>query len=64
MYSHFSHKRVSLLLNAPHPDNIALTNGVYKSEFGNFQTLRSFFSNVPKKLINEQDTDKVSNFEQ
>ena len=37
-----SHKRVSLALNAPHPDKIALTNGVDKSEFAHFQTLRTF----------------------
>ena len=46
----FSHINGLLLLpSPPHPDNIALTNGVNKSEFANFQ---NFFSKVPRKLVN------------
>ena len=53
------HERVSLLLNVPHPDKIVLTNGVNKCEFAHFQILRlTFFSEVPKKLVNQQDTAK------
>ena len=52
------HKRVSLLLNAPHSDKIALTNGVNQSEFAHFKLLRTFFSKVPKDLVNQQDTGK------
>ena len=65
MYSLFlSHERVSLLLNAPHPDEIALTNCVNKSEFAHFQILRTLFSKVPKKLVKQQDTGEILNFEQ
>ena len=53
VFPFLSHKRVSLLLNAPHLDKIALTNGVSKSEFDHFQN-----------LVNQQDTVKVSNFDQ
>ena len=35
-------KRVSLLLNEPLPDKIALTSGANKSEFPHFQKLRTF----------------------
>ena len=56
-----SHERVSLISNAPHPDKIALTNGANRSEIAHFQIL---FSKVPKTLVNQQDTGKVSNFGQ
>ena len=36
MFPFFSHKAFFLLLKVPHPDKIALTNGVNKSEFANF----------------------------
>ena len=57
MYSH-------LLLNAPYPDKIALTNGVNKSEFDHFHILKTFLVKFKKKLVNQHDTGKVSNFEQ
>ena len=41
-------KRVSLLLNAPHADKIALTNGVNKSEFAHFQILTTFLVKFQK----------------
>ena len=59
-----SHKRICLLWNAPYPDKIALTNGVNKSEFDHFQTLRISLVKFKKKLLNQQDTGKVSKFEQ
>ena len=55
---------LKLLLNAPHPDKVALTNGVNKSEFAHFQILRTFLVKFQKKLVSQQDTGKVTNFEQ
>ena len=43
-----SHERVSLILNAPHPDKIALTNGANRSEFAHFQILRTFLVKFQK----------------
>ena len=63
MFPFLSHKRVSLLLSSPHPGKIALTNGVNKSEFDHFQILRTFLVKL-KKLVNQQDTGKVPNFQQ
>ena len=48
VFPFLSHKRVSLLLNAPHPDKIALTKGVNKSEFAHFQILRTFLVKFQK----------------
>ena len=60
-----SHERVPLLLNTPHTDKIALTNDAKKSEFAHFQIFRTFFfSKIPKTLVYQQNTAKVSNFEQ
>ena len=64
MFPFLSHKWVSLLLNALHPDKIALTNGVKKSEFVHFQILRTFLVKFQIKLVNQQGTGKVTNFEQ
>ena len=50
MYSFLPNQRVSLLLNAPHPDKIALTNGVNKSEFVHFQILRTFLVKFQKLI--------------
>ena len=62
MYSDFSHvhilKRVSLLLNTLHPDKMALTS----PNFPIFKYLE-LFSKVPNKLVNQQETGKVSYFE-
>ena len=44
VFPFLSHKWVSLLLNAPHLDKIALTDGVNKSEFDHFQILRTFLA--------------------
>ena len=43
-----AHKRASLLLNVPHPEKIALTNGVNKSEFAQFQILGIFLVKFQK----------------
>ena len=52
------HKRVSsVLLNAPHPEKIALTNVAHKSKFPHFQILRT--CKVPKKLVNQHNTVKI-----
>ena len=48
VFPFLSHKWVSLLLNAPHPDKIALTNGVNKSEFDHFHILRTFLVKFKK----------------
>ena len=45
------HKRVSLLLNTPHTDKIALTNGVSMSEFAHFQILRTFLVKFQKTFF-------------
>ena len=58
MFSYFSHERKGFFtFNAPHPDKIALTNGVNKSKFALFQILRIF--KVPQTLVNQQETAKV-----
>ena len=59
VFSFLSHKRVSLLLNAPYPVKMALTS----PNFPIFKYL-DLFSKVPNKLVNQQDTCKVPNFEQ
>ena len=64
VFPFLSHKGVSLLLNASHPGKLALTNDANKAEFANFQTKNFQFSKVPKESVNQQDTGKVSNFEQ
>ena len=48
------------MLRWPPPDKITFTNGVNKSEFPPFSNETC---KVPKKLVNQQDTGKVSNFE-
>ena len=48
VFPFLSHKRISLLLNAPHPDKIALTNVVNRYEFAHFQILRTFLVNFQK----------------
>ena len=35
-----------------------------QSAFRRFETLRTFFSKVPKNLVNQENTCKVSNFKQ
>ena len=65
MYSHFfSHKRVSLLYMQHNPHKIALKNDANNGPKFPFSVLRTFFSEFPKKLVNQQDTGKLSNFEQ
>ena len=59
VFSFLSHQRVSLLLNVPHLDKMALTS----SNFPIFKYLE-LSSKAPNKFVNQQDTDKVSNFEQ
>ena len=39
LFSFLLPERASLLLNAPHPEKIALTSGAHKSEFHHFQYL-------------------------
>ena len=53
MYSNF----VSYI---SHSEKMALTS----PKFPYFQILRTFFSKDPNKLVNQQDTGKVLNFEQ
>ena len=61
MHSHLSHiNGFLLLLNTPHPDKMALTS----PNFPIFKYLEVFFSKVPNKLVNQQNTGKVSNFEE
>ena len=59
MYSHFSQTGLFFTFKVFPSDKIALTNGVNKSEFAHFQTLTTFFSKVPNKLVNQQDNGKV-----
>ena len=49
-----------LTFNTPHPDKMAATS----LNFPCFQISQNFFSKVPNKLVNQQDTGKVSNVEQ
>ena len=48
VFPFLSHEQVSVLLNAPHLDKIALTNGVNKSELAHFQILRTFLVRTQK----------------
>ena len=48
-----------LLLNALHPNKIALTDGVEKSDFAYFQILKTFLVKFQKKFVKQQHTGKV-----
>ena len=57
-------KRDSLLLKWSAPEQNSFDNGADSPHFAVFKLLELLFGKVPKNLVNQGNTCKVSNFEQ